>query len=74
MHVGQSEIAAGVTIGETGMVETKEVQNRSVEIVNVDAVLNGAVAKIVGGAMNVATFDAAAGQPNGKTPVVVIAP
>ena len=57
MNVGQPEVAAGVAVGELLVVEAEQVQNRRVQVVNVDFVLDGSKAELVGGAVNVAAFD-----------------
>ena len=48
-------------------------QNGGVQIVEMDAVVDGFESEIVGGAVDVAAFDAAAGHPHGETVVVVVA-
>ena len=55
------------------MVEAQEVQNRGVQVVDVDGLLDGRVAELVGGAVDLAALDAAAGEPDRKAPVVVVA-
>ena len=55
------------------MVEAEEVQDRRVEVVDVDRVLDGLEAELVGGAVDVPAFDAAAGQPDREAPVIVVA-
>ena len=54
MHVGQAEVAAGVAVGEPGVVEAEQVQDRGVQVVDVDRLLDGLVAEFVGGAVDVA--------------------
>src|SRR5260370_2618267 len=54
--------------------EGKGVRDGGVQVVYVNAVFDGAVAELVGGAMDIAPFDAAAGESDGEAPVVVIAP
>src|SRR5262249_18752686 len=73
VHVGQPEIAAGVTVGEALVIEAQEPEDSGVQIVNVDRMLDGTEAEIVGGAMNLAALDAAAGQPHAEAIVVVVA-
>ncbi|KAJ3049450.1 hypothetical protein HK102_012501, partial [Quaeritorhiza haematococci] len=46
VHVGQAEVAAGVAVGEPGVVEAEEVEDRGVEVVDVDDVLDGLVAEV----------------------------
>ena len=55
-NVGQAEVAAGVTVGEPLVVEAEQVQDRGVQVVHVDAVLDGAEAELVGGAVDVPPF------------------
>src|SRR6516225_3255589 len=73
VHVGQAEIAAGVAIGEALVIEAQEPEDSGVQIVNVDGMLDGTETEIVGGAMNLASLDAAAGQPHAETIVIVVA-
>ena len=72
-HVGQAEVAAGVAVGELFVVEAQQVQDRGVQVVDVDLVFDGGEAEFVGGAVDVAALDAAAGQPHGEAVVVVVA-
>ena len=43
MHVGQTEISAGVAVGQFGVVEAQQVQHCGVQIVQVDFVFDGVV-------------------------------
>src|SRR5262245_18731019 len=73
MHVGQPEVATGMTIGERLVVETQEVENRGMQVVDVDLVLNGLEAELVGGAMDMAPLDSATGQPRREAVMVMVA-
>ena len=73
MNVGQAEVAAGVAVGELLVVEAEQVQDRGVQVVDVDRVLDGLEAELVGRAVDVAALDAAAGQPHREAVVVVVA-
>ena len=53
MHIGQPEVAAGVAVGEPGVVEAEQVQDRGVQVVDVHGVLDGLVAEFVGRAVDV---------------------
>ena len=55
------------------MVEAQEVQDRGVQVVNVDLVFDGLEAELVGRAVDVAALDAAAGQPHREAVVVMVA-
>ena len=56
VHVSQPEVAAAVAVGEAFVVQAHQVQNRGVQVMDVDALLDGAVAELVGGAVDVAGF------------------
>src|SRR5688500_1979912 len=73
IDVGQPEVAAGVAEGQPLVVEAQQVQDRGVQIVDVYLVLHGSEAEVVGSAVGHAAFHAAASQPHGETPVVVVA-
>src|SRR5579871_3276806 len=48
-------------------------QDRGMEIMDADALLHGAKAKLIGGADGLAALDSAAGQPHGEPIWIVIA-
>ena len=56
------------------MVEAEEVQQRGVEIVDVDGVAGDVPAEVVGGAVNVSGVDAAARHPDRETARMMVAP
>src|SRR6266496_2587659 len=60
VNVGQTEIAAVVAVGELFVIETEQVENGGVEIVNVDFVFHGAIAEFIGDAISLAAPHAAA--------------
>ena len=72
--IGQPEIAACVAIRQTFVVEAQQVQDRGVQVVNVDLVLRSVVAVVVGRAVAEAAFHAAAGQPHREAFLIVVAP
>ena len=55
-HVGQPEVAALEAVGQPRVVDAQQVQDRGVQVVDVDRVLDGGVAELVG----LAVGDAAA--------------
>src|SRR5207253_4590675 len=73
MDIGETEVAAGVAVGQSFVVEAHEVQDRGVQVVDVDPVFHSAVAELVGGAVDHAALDAAAREPDAEAPVIVIA-
>ena len=48
------KVAAGVAIGELLVIEAQQVQHRGVQVVNVDLLLDGLKAEVVGGAVDIA--------------------
>src|SRR5262249_50834025 len=66
-------MAAAVEIRQLFVIEAEQVQDGCVQVVDVDLVLDGGVAELVGGAVYLPALDAAAGQPRRKTARAVIA-
>ena len=56
MHVGEAEVAALETVGEFLVIEAEEVEERGVEVVDVDFVFDDAEAEFVGRAEDGAAF------------------
>ena len=73
VDVGQAEVAAGVAVGEAGVVEAEEVEHGGVQVVDVDRLVRGGEAEFVGAAVDLAPLDATAGEPAGEAVVVVVA-
>ena len=61
--VRQAEIAAEVAICQPLVIESKAVENRGLQVVNVDAISCDFQAEVVRFADHLAAFDSAAGQP-----------
>ena len=74
MDIGEAEVAAAVAVGELFVIETEEVEQGGLEVVHVDAVLHGAEAEVVSGAVGLTAAHPGPGQPDGEAVVVVIAP
>src|SRR5262245_62824639 len=72
-NVCQSEITARIAKRQAFVVESEAVQDRRLEIVNVDWLLDDVVTQLVGRTMNDARFDAAAGEPHRVRTRVMIA-
>src|SRR5690349_472335 len=66
IDIRETIIAAVVTIREPRVVETHEVQDGGVQVVDVNFVLNSVPAEVVGRAMHHAAFHAAARHPHGE--------
>ena len=65
-HIGQSEIAAAVSECEALVVNTQQVQDRRVEVVNVDPVLDGPKANLIGRPVGDAPLHSPASEPLGE--------
>src|SRR5688572_659965 len=72
-HVRQAEIAPLKTVDQFLVVKPEEVQQRGMQVVNVDLVPGGVEPELVGLAESDAWFDPAAGQPDGKTIRMMVA-
>ena len=73
VHVGEPVMAALIFEGQLRVVDAKEVQNRSVQIVDVDGVGRDVVGKIIGLAERETWFNSSAGEPNGETAGMMVA-
>ena len=73
MHVRQSEVAAGVAIGKSFVVESEQVQDGGVQVVDVNLVFDGREAELVRCTMNIAAACAAAGEPHAEAIVIMVA-
>ena len=56
-----------------GVIEAEQVQDCGVQVVDVDFVVDGGEAKLVGGADHLPALDAAAGEPHRKAVMIVVA-
>ncbi len=63
VDIRQTEIPAAVAIGQLLVVESKEVQDCRVQVVNVDLFLNRLRTELVGRAVDVTALHSAAGHP-----------
>ena len=73
IHVRQPEIAAGVAVGQPGVIQAQQVQDRRVQVVDVDLVFDRVIAVVVGLAVGEARLDAAAGHPHRVAVRIVVA-
>src|SRR6185503_14273534 len=73
LYIGETEVAAGVAVGELFVIEAELVQQGGVQVVDGDAVLYGLESELVGGSVSDTGLDAAAGQPHGVAVGIVVA-
>ena len=69
----KAEVAALKAVRQSRMVDPHQVEDRGVEVVDGDGILDHAVAQVVGGPVGDAPLDPAAGHPDGEAVVIVIA-
>src|SRR4051812_13890018 len=62
--VGQSEISALESVGQLGVIEAEQVEDRGVKVVDMHPVLDDAEAEIIGLPVGDPGLDAAAGHPH----------
>src|SRR5205823_4033476 len=72
-HVSQAEVAALEFVSELSVIEAEELQDRGVQVVDVDGILDDVPAEFIGLAEDGAGFDAATGHPDGEGEGVVVA-
>src|SRR5215471_8113337 len=72
-NVGETEIAAAVTIGKFLVVDSQQIQNRRVNIVNMSGFFDGFEAELVSSAVNHPALDRAAGEPHREPEGIMIA-
>ena len=73
VNVGQTIVAAGMAISESLVVEAHQVQDRRVQVVNVDLVLDGVPAESSVAPCTMPAADAAAGHPHRESERMVLA-
>ena len=64
MHVGQSEVAAGLMKGEPFVIQAEQVQDRGLQVMDVDRILGDVEAEFVGGSVGLAGLDPSACEPH----------
>ena len=73
MDVRETMIAAAETEGESFVVETEQMQDRGVKVVDLDGVVDGLVAVVIGGSVGHSALDATPGQPEAEAERIVVA-
>ena len=73
VHVGQPEVSSLESVGQFLVVEAEQVQQRGVQVVDVDRIFHRPKAELVGLAIDLPRFEAAAGKPHREGIDVVIA-
>jgi len=73
VHVGDAEVSPLELVGQPGVIEAQQVQDRRFQVVDFDRVADDVVREIVGLTMSLARLDPAARQPDGKAARVMVA-
>ena len=74
VNVGQAKVSACVAVGQPGVVESHQVKDGRMKVVDVDPVLDHSDSMIVGRPEDGPGVDPGPGQPGGERPGVVFAP
>ena len=74
MHIGEPEITALGPEGQPFMIDAEAMENRGVEVVDVNAVVHEVVGEVVGLTENEPALHTTAGHPQRETARVMIAP
>ena len=61
VYVSEAEVSTGMMVGEFGVIETKDVKDGGVEIVDMYLVANDAIAGFIGSAVHKSRLHATAG-------------
>src|SRR3954452_13008358 len=73
LDVGQAIVATLELVGQTGVIDAEAVQQRRVQVVDVDRPVGDVVTEVVGGAVADSPLDASPRQPDGEAARVVVA-
>ena len=74
MHIGQAALEAVVQEAQALVVESKQMKDRGVEIIDRADLLSGLVSELIRCAVAVGSLNAGAGQPGGEAEGVVVSP
>ena len=72
MHIGQAEIPACMTVSQSFVVETHQMQHRGVPVVDVHPTFDGFIAVFIGAAVTESAFNTAASHPGCVALVIMI--
>ena len=63
MHVSEAEVATGVAVGQPLVINSQEMKNSRLKIVDGDYVLRDVITQFITCTMNLATFNSCTGKP-----------
>src|SRR5947209_1272319 len=73
VDIGQAVVAAAVAVGELFVIDAHEVEDGCMEVMDVDFVVIGVPAVIVGRAVGLSAFDAPTGEPHAEAKGMMLA-
>ena len=73
MHIGQAEVPALETESQSGVIDSQQMQDRGLKVVDGNGILNGLEAEIVGSSVSHAWLDPSTCHPDSKCVWMVIA-
>ena len=73
VHIGQPKISTAVAVGQFFVIQTHQMQDGGVQVVNMHFVFDSGETEFIRCTVSHAPLDASTGQPHGKTMMVVIA-
>ncbi len=74
VNVGETVVAAAVSVRESLVIEAHQVQDGRVQVVDVDLVFHGVPTEVVGGPVDVPGPHPASSDPHGEPERMVLAP
>src|SRR5262249_15002247 len=74
LDIGQTKISTLEFISQPSMINAQTMQDRRIQIVDVNRIARDVIAEIIRLANRDARFDSSAGKPHGKTARMMIAP
>src|SRR5262245_13985561 len=74
VHVGEAEVAAGVAEGQAGVIEAEKVQDRGVQVVDANHVLDRVITVLVRCSVSHSAAYSGTGHPDGEALWIVVPP
>src|SRR4051794_17671140 len=74
IHIREPHVSARESERQAGVIDALEMQHRGMQIVNVELALDDLVTELISLAVDRASLNAPAGQPQGKTERIMVAP
>jgi len=72
-NIGETEIPSGITIGQSLMVETQEVQDCGMEVMDMNSILDAPKTKLIGLPVSHSPSHTTTGEPRRKAMMIMVA-